>query len=358
MKRFLTLFIAALSSFCAAHAQLQYHDASALPLYGKITDATENRYTRLPDSLENITRPPVWKLSRNSAGLSIRFSSNSTTIAARWTNLYNNRMDHMTDIGVKGLDLYILDGGQWRFANSARPSFEKESEATLMTNMAAAEREYMLFLPLYDGLSALEIGVDSSAHISLPRIDTPERRNPIVFYGTSILQGGCANRPGMAFTNIIARRLNRETVNLGFSGNALLDFEIAEVMAAADAGCYVLDFVPNASKDQILGKMETFYRIIRDKHPGTPIIFVEDPVFPISRFNLRIAGEIIAKNEALHTVFDDLVRQGESDIYLVSSRDMLGGDGEATVDGIHFTDLGMIRYADLLCPVIERYLAE
>ena len=156
----------------------------------------------------------------------------------------------------------------------------------------------------------MSIGIDAEASISVPRTAIPVRTKPIVFYGTSILQGGCANRPGMAHTNIISRRLNREIVNLGFSGNALLDYEIAEVMSSVDAGVYVLDFVPNASSDQIYEKMETFYRILRDKHPRTPIIFIEDPVFTHALFDKKIAIEINKKNKAFNSFFKSIKTKG------------------------------------------------
>lgn len=357
MKTFTPAFLFIL--LCtSAQAQLKYHDASSLPVYGRATDATESRYTRLPDSLEHISRKPVWDLSRNSAGLAIRFSSNSSTIGAKWTNLFNNRMNHMTDTGIKGLDLYTLKDGSWTFVNCARPSFNKESQAVIIANMDPEEREYMLYLPLYDGIASLEIGTDSLAHVSPPKADTPQRSKPVVFYGTSILQGACASRPGMAFTNIISRRLDRETINLGFSGNALLDFEVAEVMAGVDAGCYVLDCVPNASAEMILTKMEKFYRIMRDKHPDTPVIFIEDPMFPHSRFDRRIANEINKKNKALGVIFNELVEKGEQNIYFISSENIIGDDNEATIDAIHFTDLGMMRYTELVCPVIEQVLAD
>ena len=206
---------------CHIYAQLVYHDASKFPLLGKATEATGARYERLPDSLKNISRAPLWNLSRNSAGMAIRFRSNSTTIAAKWEALINFHMNHMTDTGAKGLDLYCLQkNGEWRFVNSGRPN-GKTNQATIIANMQPEEREYMLYLPLYDGLVSLSIGIDSLATIDQPLIDYPIRQKPIVFYGTSILQGGCASRPGMAHTNIISRRLNRECINLGFSGNAL-----------------------------------------------------------------------------------------------------------------------------------------
>lgn len=188
------------------------------------------------------------------------------------------------------------------------------------------------------------------------RINYPIREKPIVFYGTSILQGGCASRPGMAHTNIISRRLNRECINLGFSGNGQLDLEVARVMAEVDAGVFVLDFVPNASVEQMKERMETFYRIIRNKHPKTPIVFIEDPIFTHTLFDQRVAHEVTRKNQTLNEIFNSLKKKGEKDIYLIHSEKMIGEDGEATVDGIHFTDLGMMRYANLITPFIKKMI--
>lgn len=334
--------------------QLTYYDASCFPLLGKATQDTGARYERLPNSLKNISRPPLWNLSRNSAGMAIRFRSNSTRIALKWENLFNNHMNHMTDVGIKGLDLYCWEGnGQWRFVNSARPT-GKTNQVTVIANMQPKEREYMLYLPLYDGLVSLSIGVDSLSSIDQFQINYPVCEKPIVFYGTSILQGGCASRPGMAHTNIISRRLNRECINLGFSGNGQLDLEVARVMAEVDASVFVLDFVPNASVEQMKERMETFYRIIRSKHPDTPVVFIEDPIFTHTFYDERIAKEVQRKNDTLKEILNRLKKENEKNIFFISSKKMLGEDGEATIDGIHFTDLGMMRYADLVCPIIKK----
>lgn len=339
-----------------SYAQVIYHDASSFPLLGKATESTGARYERFPDSLKNISRAPLWNLSRHSAGMAIRFSSNSTKIAVKWEVLLNNQMNHMTDVGVKGLDLYCLEeNNNWRFVNSGRPT-GKINQATIIANMQPKDREFMLYLPLYDGLISLSIGVDSLSNLEQPVLDSPIRKKPIVFYGTSILQGGCASRPGMAHTSIISRRLNHECINLGFSGNALLDLEVAKVMAEVDASIFILDFVPNAFVEQIKEKMEIFYRIIRSKHPNTPIVFVEDPLFTHGRYDPKVAKEVGRKNQMLGQIFNKLKKANEKNIILVSSKKMLGDDGEATVDGIHFTDLGMMRYADLMTPVIRKLI--
>lgn len=325
-----------------ADAQTVYHDASAFPLLGKATESTLTRYERLPDSLQNISRKPLWDLGRNSAGLAVRFRSNSTSISAKWEVRNNMSMNHMTPTGIKGLDLYCLQG--------------KVSKATIVSNMLPEEREYLLYLSLYDGVTSLSIGVDSLSAITPPAVDLPKREKPVVFYGTSILQGGCASRPGMAHTNILERWLNRECINLGFSGNALLDLEIADVIAGVDASMFVLDFVPNATVEQMRERADKFYTIIRSKHPDTPVLFVEDPLFTHSPFDTRIAKEVKDKNETLNAFFRSLKQRGEKNIYFLSSRDIIGHDGEATVDGIHFTDLGFMRYAEILYPILEKHM--
>lgn len=244
----------------STHAQLLYHDASAFPLLGKATDATLTRYERLPASLKSVSRKPLWDLGRNSAGLALRFRSNSTCIGAKWEVRDNRSMNHMTPTGIKGLDLYCLQDGKWVFAGSGRPQ-GKVNEATIVKNMDPEEREYLLYLSLYDGVTSLAIGVDSLSTLDQPTVDLPVREKPVVFYGTSILQGGCASRPGMAHTNILERWLNRECINLGFSGNALLDLEIAELIATVDASMFVLDFLPNATVEQMKERAEKFYSI-------------------------------------------------------------------------------------------------
>ena len=356
LKIFLTLLVISIACQSAFAQKVVYTDASEFPIYGKISDKTDSRYERLPSALQGVSRDPVWYLGRNSAGLYIRFRSNSTAIYTKWESTFNNSMTHMTDTGTKGLDLYALVNGQWRHVCSAQPQ-GKISERRIIGYMDPVEREYMLYLSLYDGVSSLQIGVDEGAVLAQPAVDSPKRAKPVVMYGTSILQGGCANRPGMAHTNIIGRRLDREVINLGFSGNALLDMEIAELMASVeDPGLFVLDYAPNAYADMIDQKGEEFFRVIRDAHPDVPVMFIEDVIFPHSAFDNKIREEVMQKNLAQKRLYAKLKKLGEKKIYYISADGMIGNDGEATVDGIHFTDLGMMRYVDHVLPVIKKAL--
>ena len=335
-------------------SQRSFHDvAGFLPVYGKLRDCKNPLYSRLSSDMQPTVRKALWNLSQNTAGLYVRFRTNSTSVGARWTVKYNNQFNHITATAVKGLDLYCLQDGKWQFVNSAIPT-GKENHVTIVKNMLPQEREFMLYLPLYDGIDKLEIGIDPGAEIVASELNSPDREKPIVMYGTSILQGASASRPGMAATNIIGRRFDREVVNLGFSANAFLDKEIAELMSEVEASAYVLDFVPNASVSQIKELTIPFYRILRKKHRTTPIIFVEDPQFPSAVCNRVLADEIREKNEALQLVYKELQKEKEKNIYYVPSQALIGDDYEATVDGIHFTDLGQFRYAECIGDCLER----
>ena len=186
------------------------------PYWAKLRKVQATRYERLPDSLRNISRKPLWELGQNSAGLALRFSSNSTTIAAKWNVLFESQHEpHDPNRHQRARSLLSARWQMGVVVNSGRPS-EKENTATIISNMKPKKREYMLYLPLYDGITSLAIGVDSFVRNTLnQQFDLPVREKPLVFYGTSIMQGGCASRPGMAHTNILSRWFNREIINLG-----------------------------------------------------------------------------------------------------------------------------------------------
>ena len=363
-KRFLSVALAVLTGIMSAAQEIKtvYTDAAAFPLYGKCVERTSARYERLPAELKGVVRKPVWDLGRNSAGLYIRFRSNSTRISARWKSTSPRQyMPHMTDVGDNGLDLYILtekDG--WRFAGSGFEWGGRDKEVkskTIIANMKPQMREYMLYLSMYNGIDSLEIGVDEGSVIEAPVVESPRSGSPVVMYGTSILQGGCASRPGMAFTAILGRKLDREVINLGFSGNARLDYEIAEyITRVQNPSLIVLDYVPNSSADLINERGERFFRIVRDAFPDVPVIFVEDPAFPHTRFDQKMLEEVTSKNAAQLALYKKLRKAGEKKLYYVSTDGMIGDDGEATVDGVHFTDLGMMRYVEKILPVMKKAL--
>ena len=357
MKKFYTLIIALCSVSVLLSAEgPQWHDASEFPVYGKITENTSARYERLPASFEGVSRGPVWELGRNSTGLYVRFRSNSPEIWLKWEPLFNNTMSHMADTGTKGLDLYAMSDEGWRYMRCVRmPEGKTSYEVSIPCD--AVEREYMLYLSLYDGVKTLSIGVKEGYRIGQPELESPRLAKPVIMYGSSLLQGGCCSRPGMAYTNILSRWLDREVINLGFSGNAKLDMEIAEYMAShPDPGVFVLEYVPNSGVKLIDEKAEQFFWILRKAHPDVPVIFVETPNYPRCYFNTHLRQLADERNKAQRRVYESVRKKGAKKVYYITSKGALGDDGEATVDGSHFTDLGMVRYAEHLMPTIKKTL--
>lgn len=334
-----------------------YHDAREFVITGSVVSDAENPYQRLPEAMKDSVRGELWELGGNTAGMSVRFLSNTTSIKVKWKSVMKRRMNHMTPTGIRGLDIYVMnDDSTWTFMNSVRPNINNhKSEYSVVTGMDAKDREYMMYLPLYDGVDSLYIGVDSASIIARPAINLPCRQKPIVMYGTSILQGGCATRAGMAHTNILQRELNREVINLGFSGNARLDLPIAELMGSIDAGLYVIDALPNNTTENLKKNIDVFYRTLRKANPSVPILFIESPYFPIMRFSKDVEMALREKNQALRDYFDRLVSEGEQEIYYMNGEDVLGDDVEGTVDNYHFTDKAFRYFADQLMPLVKKY---
>lgn len=338
-------------------AQLSYYDASKFQIIGRPDVVSAKAYVRLPDALKGQVRDELWNLGQNTAGIAIRFRSNATEIGAKWRNTSVFNMNHMTPTGIRGLDLYCLqDDGTWRFVNSARPAEKISNKYSIMKNMVCKDREYMLYLPLYNGIDSLEIGVNESAYITMPKANTPRVEKPIVWYGTSITQGGCATRPGMAGTNILERILDRVVINMGFSGNGKLDPEVAEVMAEIDASIYLLDMLPNVTTPMLKDNIEKFYQILRKAHPTTPILLCENPEFPNMHFNVDVDTTITIKNKVLKDYAEKFRKAGDKNVYFIPSKGQIGNDAESTVDCYHLTDLGFLRSAEYFAPIIRKYI--
>ncbi|MCH5247597.1 MAG: SGNH/GDSL hydrolase family protein [Muribaculaceae bacterium] len=337
----------------------RYVDVVDFPHIGQIPAqaALESPYDRLPMALKDSIRTDLWNLGKNSAGVAVRFRTDSKKLKARWEVLNDFSMNHMTPVGIKGLDLYTLDNGRWYFVGSARPGLRKgPHESTFISNLDGTMRDYILYMPLYDSAQKVEIGILDDAVIDQPSNEFPPQSKPVVVYGTSLTQGGCANRPGMVYTSILSRWMNREFINLGFSGNGRLDYEIAELMGQSDAGLFILDHLPNCTIDK-LDRLPRFVEILRVNHPNTPILLLGNARYTYDRFNTVSRGETIAKNNRLVEIYEKL-KQNDPNIYYLPSDELVGEDEEATVDGTHFSDLGFMRMSENLLPVLQRILGE
>jgi lysophospholipase L1-like esterase len=262
----------------------------------------------------------------------------------------------MPATGVSGVDLYVrLEIPGWRWIATSMP-VNRRVEATLIRDMEAGRREYMLYLPLLNGIDSLEIGVPPAA--TFMGI-APRNEQPLVFYGTSIMHGGCASRAGMAIPAILGRRLNIPTINLGFNGNGKMEPEVGDLLAELDAAVFILDCLPNLTAQETAQRTAPLVRLLRARRPDTPILLVEDRIFPNSIVLPERARGHRERQAALRAAYDSLRTEGMKELYYLEGKSLLGEDGEATVDGSHPTDLGMIRYADAyekaLLPILRHH---
>jgi hypothetical protein len=334
----------------------RYEDATKFQIINKGWDNTTEPYTRLPQQYMDSCREDQQWLYNHSSGIAVRFATNSKRIAAQY-NLKNNfHMQHMAMTGIKGTDLYFLNEERnvWEHVNTARPQ-EKNYKADsiqsklYVENLDGEMHEYMIYLPLYDGINWLQIGVDSTAELIQPQVENPRKMGKIVIYGTSIQQGGCASRVGMVPSAMIQREYNLECVNLATSGQARMDFYIAEALASIeDAICYVIDPVPNCTKDRCDTATYDFIKILRTLRPEVPIVMVEGLMYPYTRHSSFHAEYLPQKNEGFRRGYEQHLAQNPKGLYYMTHDGQVAPEMEGTVDGVHLTDYGFRAYADLL----------
>ena len=341
-----------------ATIELTWHDVTPNRIEGQGWTDVKSPFDRLPARAEGMVRPPVWNLSHNSAGLYVDFSTNAPRIAVRWTlNSQTLSLPHMPATGVSGVDLYVRHDGAWHFlANGQAKEFpDNEAEFAAPEASAKGNVSYRLYLPLYNGVKSVEIGVPEGSYFgfSIDLAGDPM----VVVYGTSITQGGCAARPGMAYPSILGRRIDAEFINLGFSGNGQTEPELATLLAQLKPAVFVIDSLPNLTPEMLAERMPKFIEIIRASHPQTPILLVQNPLYPTTPFVAATRNKVTKANEILATIHADRVAAGDQQITLVPACDLSADGGETTVDGVHPTDVGFLRLADALEPYLRKVLA-
>lgn len=335
-----------------AAENLAWYDIRHLGVEGRGWNDTESFYDRFPARAKTLVPEAVWNLSRHSAGMFVRFVTDATSLSLRWKLRVNQlAMAHMPATGVSGLDLYVRDAAAgWRWAGIAVPREFPLNTAAIAGPFTPATRQFMLVLPLYNGVESVEIGLPAGSTLS--KAPPMTARRPICVYGTSIVHGGCAARPGMAYPAILSRRLDCPQINLGFSGNGRMEEAIAHLMAELDPCAYVLDALPNMTPELVRERVVPFVRILREARPATPIVLVENIVYQNGHLVQARADGHANKNAALREAFAALVSAGTPGLHYVPGAELLGDDGEGTVDGTHPTDVGFARMAARLEPVL------
>jgi len=338
-----------------------YNPLEQQAVSGRIADEQQARtnFYRLPADLQSSVRPPVWSLGTNSAGLYIDFHTSAKEISVRYKVRGSLNMPHMPTTGVSGLDLYAYDTQSkgWKWAHG-KYAFGDTSSFKFSKIGNNGSRSYRLYLPLYNTVDWLQIGVDNGQEIQFVH----DKEKPIVVYGTSIAQGACATRPGLAWTNILGRHLGLPIINLGFSGNGRLEQPILSLINQVDARIFVLDCIPNLtindnlSEKQLDSLLTNAVTFLRKQHPQTPIILTEHSAgFNDNIMNGGSATEYTASTRVLRTFVERMKREKVQQLYVLTNGD-IAMDLESTVDYAHPNDLGMMKIAVAYERLIKKIL--
>ena len=341
----------------AAPLELDWHDAKKFTVEGLGFKDLKSPYDRLPARAEGVVRKAVWDLSRDSAGVAVRFVANSKVLHARWSITNKSLASaNITATASSGLDLYAkTDAGRWHWLGIGRPTKFPENTDVLAAAIPPGQREYMLYLPLRNGVEKLEIGVVKGSVTG----GGPARAGAskaLVFWGTSITHGISASRAGMTHVAMLGRMFNRETINLGFSGNGKMEPEVTKLVAELDPAVFVLDCLPNMNDKEIKERAEVCVKTLRAAHPKTPILLVEDRNYADNFLNAGRRERNETNHVAMRAVYAKLQRDKVAGLLYLKSEELLGNDGEATIDGSHPTDLGFQRQAAAFQKVLRKVL--
>lgn len=359
----LILVISLLSSLFAGAQQWKWYNPmeAGFPVVQNQgwTSEIGDTYYRLPDRAKGNVRGALWELSRNSAGLAVHFYTNAPKIRVRYVVDGPLAMRHMPPTGVSGLDLYGIDqdGKSRRFFGYFNGYPQADTLVTAFVNDRMNQfhnhgYEFRMYLPLFNNVRWLEIGVPEDSEFSF--IPVSEEK-PIVLYGTSIEHGAVASRPAMAWATQVQRALDYPLINLGFSGNGRLEKPMLDLMTELDARAYILACLANltsATPHQIDSLTTAAVNILRAKNDA-PIILVEHPGFSDVPVNSRQAEIIDRLNTASKAVYARLKSEGVKDLYYVSREDMNIPD-DGWTDDVHPSDLGQTAMAK----AIEKRLRE
>lgn len=364
MKKYLLILSAILISVLCQAQQLEWYNpekAGFNVMQGQILPSEQREciYHRLPVRFKDSVRSRVWNLSKMSAGETICFSTDSRTIKVKYTLSRGHSMAHMPATGVSGMDLYTRDKDGKEVWLKANYSFKDTCVYTYgpieLENSDDRYHSYTLYLPLYNEVSFLEIGVDEGAKF---RFEIPSQSRPVVAYGTSICQGACASRPAMAWTNILQRRLDRTVVNLGFSGNCMMEKEVIDILAEVDAAIYIFDGMPNLFAVPAPSLQDTLVKAVRrlrEKRPDTPIVLTDHCGYPHGKAVKKAREEEKHALESLEAAYKQLLDEGIDGLYRLRYED-IGMQAEMTVEGIHMSDYGMTAYADAYESLLKKIL--
>lgn len=327
-------------------SQIRYFDP--MESEAKVYGLAGNGYCRVPESVLGLMHDDLVGLARQTSGGRIRFRTDSDRLFVTMEVLNEPAMPHMPSSGSSGLDFFEGDGSDMTYMGTRQPACgQKELDAEIP--LSSGEKTVTVYLPLYNGIRSLQFGVAQGALLSAPPPYTHQK--PIVFYGSSITQGGCASRTSNNYCAMLARRFDSDFINLGFSGNAKGELYMAEYIAGLEMSCFVLDYDHNAPDVEHLRKTHLpFLQTILERQPQLPVLMMSRPDTKQSPVD----------NERRDIVCDSYLwaKQKGFNVFFIDGAELFGERDRncCTVDGCHPNDLGFYRMAQTVEPVIADVL--
>lgn len=313
---------------------------------------SDEDYLRMPRTVAKTVNDGVAGLCDNTSGVRIRFCTDSPYIAIKAIFPSLTRFPHMPLSGSGGFDLYKEAGGQQSFVGAYIPPLDGENgfDGIVYTNNFTGRNvNYILNFSTYNPVAKLYIGIKEGSKTQAP--DNYINKKPVVFYGSSITQGGCASRPGNIYQNFLSRALNMDYLCLGFSGNAKGEKEIAEYMAELRMCAFVSDYDHNAPEPEHLKRTHfALYQTVRDKNPELPYIMITHPSKGIN--------ELVKRRKIIMESYLKALDKGDKNVYFIDGDSLFSGDeyDSCAVDGCHPNDLGFYRMAQGILPILKEIL--
>jgi len=319
-------------------------------VYGLNWFSKDKRYDRLPvyfdETIAKVSEN-VNFLKHSTSGVHVAFFSNTKNISIKASLSYYQNMYHMAFCGQEGFDLYAGDDVKsLKFLNTSYKSImDKTYDYKLLDNKDVGYKLFVIYFPLYSGVEEFSVGIDDDAEIQ-PAEGIYDKKK-IVFYGTSITQGACSIRPGLAYTNSLSRRFGKEVLNFGFSGSGKGEKEMAEVISTvSDTELFVLEYEANVELSELKSTLNPFIDILREKYPDTPVIVASK-----TWFTRELTFESERKKQQRFVDFQkktvkERKAKGEN-IYFYNGHKLFGKyPEEALVDGIHPNDIGVLMITE------------
>lgn len=336
-------------------ADMKFHSVwePTFKIYG-IAENEKGDFCRLPRDLLQCCSEGVRGLADNLAGACVRFSTDADSLAVLWELTTGANMSHFAPSGKNGMELFEETEQGTSYVATLIPMLENGGlcyiKQSRFVKLPGGMRSYVLYLPLYNGLKTLMLGLPPEAQLQEGR--TPRIERPIVFYGSSVTQGACASKAGSCYTTLLARRLDAAQINLGFSGSARGEVEMAHYIASLDMSLFVYDYDHNApTVEHLQATHEPFFRIIREAQPELHVVM-------LSRSGGQPGAEKDARRATIRNTYLNAVRAGDRHVWFVDGQTLFGEKDRdlCTVDVIHPTDIGFLRMADGLEPLLREIL--